>query len=45
MIDDMRNTDYNVSSLGSFLSSDASLQALKDIIDDLGLEVEDITSL
>ena len=41
----MRNTDYNVSALGSFLSSDASFQALKDIIDDLGLEVEDITSL
>ena len=41
----MRNTDYNVSALGSFLSSDASLQALKDIIDDLGLEVENVTSL
>ena len=41
----MRNTDYNISALGSFLSSDASFQALKDIIDDLGLEVEEITSL
>lgn len=41
----MRNTDYNVNALGSFLSSDASFQALKDIIDDLGLEVEEITSL
>lgn len=41
----MRNTDYNVSALGSFLSSDVSFQALKDMIDDLGLEVEEIISL
>ncbi len=41
----MKNTDYNVSALGSFLSSDTSFQALKDIIDELGLEVEAITSL
>ena len=39
----MRNTDYNLDTLGSFISSDASLQALKDLIDDLGLEVEDVT--
>ena len=29
--------------LGSFLSSDVSFQALKDLIDDLGLEVEGVT--
>jgi len=41
----MKNTDFNISALGSFLSSDASFQALQDIIDDLGLEVESVTSL
>ena len=39
----MINTDYNIDALGSFLSSDASFQALKDLIDDLGLEVEGVT--
>ena len=39
----MRNTDYNIEALGSFISSDTSLQALKDLIDDLGLEVEGVT--
>ena len=43
--EDMRNTDYSISALNSFLSSETSFQALKDIIDDLGLEVEEITSL
>lgn len=43
----MKNTDYisNVSNLGSFLSSDTSFQALKDLIDEFGLEVEAVTSL
>jgi len=41
----MRNTDYNPGYLGSFLSSDASFQALQDIIDDLGLEVEEVIAL
>ena len=41
----MRNTDYNNGCLGSFLSNDASFQALQDIIDDLGLEVEDVIAL
>lgn len=41
----MKNTDFNISALGALLSSEASFQALKDIIDDLGLEVEAITSL
>lgn len=40
----MRNTDYNIDALGSFLSSDVSFQALKDLIDDLGLEVEGVTA-
>lgn len=39
----MRNTDYNIDALGSYLSSDVSFQALKDLIDDLGLEVEAVT--
>ena len=41
----MRNTDYNTGDLGAFLSSDASFQALQDMIDDLGLEVEDVIAL
>jgi hypothetical protein len=43
----MKNTDYSssVNTLGSFLSSDASFQALKDLIDEFGLEVEAVTSL
>ena len=43
----MKNTDYSssVNTLGSFLSSDASYQALKDLIDEFGLEVEAVTSL
>jgi hypothetical protein len=43
--DAMRNTDYNTSALGSLLSSDASFQALRDLIDDLGLEVENVMAL
>ena len=39
----MRNTDYNIDTLVSFVSSDTSFQALKDLIDDLGLEVEGVT--
>ena len=42
----MKNTEYNtINTLGSFLSSDASFQALKDLIDEFGLEVEAVTSL
>ena len=41
----MRNTDYNTSALSSLLSSDASFQALRDLIDDLGLEVENVMAL
>jgi hypothetical protein len=41
----MRNTDYNMETLGCFLSSDASLQTLKDIIADLDLQFEEATEL
>ncbi len=36
----MRNTDFNLDILGSIISSDTSFQALKDIISDLDLEME-----
>ena len=39
----MRNTDYTLDTLDTFISSDDSFQALKDLIDDLGLEVEGVT--
>lgn len=41
----MRNTDYNLDVLGNMISSDMGLQALKDIIEDLGLEMEDALAL
>lgn len=37
----MKNTDFNIDALGNMISSDISFQALKDIIDDLELELED----
>ena len=37
----MRNTDYsNMETLSNMISSNDSLQALKDLMDDLGLEIE-----
>ena len=39
----MRNTEYNIDALGSFLYSDVTFKALNDLIDDLGLEVEGVT--
>jgi hypothetical protein len=42
---DMKNTDFNFNALSALVSSDASLQALKDMIDTLGLEIEDVKSL
>jgi len=42
---DMKNTDYNLNVLSFFLSPDASLQTLRDMIDDLGLEIEGVSSL
>ena len=41
----MRNTDFNLDALGSFISSSTSFQALKDIIEDLDLEFEQASSL
>ena len=42
----MRNTDYsNMETLSNMSSSNDSLQALKDLMDDLGLEMEDALSL
>lgn len=38
----MRNTEYNMDTLGCFLSSNASLQTLKDIIADLDLQFEEV---
>lgn len=42
---DMKNTDFNLSALSGFVSSEDSLLALKDMIDSLGLEIEDVKSL
>ena len=42
----MRNTDYsNLETLSNMISSNDSLQALKDLMDDLGLEMEDALTL
>ncbi len=41
----MRNTDYNLDMLSNMISSDTSFQALKDIISDLGLEMEGALAL
>ena len=39
-LDAMRNTDFNIDAIGNFICTDNSLQVLKDIISDLGLEFE-----
>ena len=42
----MRNTDYNrLDNLSNMISSNDSLQALKDLMEDLGLEMEDALTL
>lgn len=41
----MRNTDFNIDALGNFISSSTSFEALKDIIRDLDLELEEAASL
>ena len=41
----MKNTDYNAEVLGNMISTDMGLQALKGIIEDLGLEMEDALAL
>ena len=37
----MKNMDYEIEILGNMISSDTSFQALKDIIADLDLEMEE----
>ena len=41
----MRNTDYTLETLGNMISSDTSFQALQDLMQDLGLEMEDALAL
>lgn len=42
----MRNTDYNnMESLSHMISSDTSFQALRDLMEDLGLEMEEALTL
>ncbi len=42
----MRNTENNnMETLSNMISSDTSFQALKDLMNDLGLEVEEALSL
>ena len=41
----MRNTDYDIEALNNMISEDTNFQALRNIIRDLGLEMEDIESL
>lgn len=40
----MRNTDYNLETLDNIFSNDA-MQALRSLVDELGLEIEEVTSL
>ncbi len=40
----MKNTDFNLNALSSFVSNDVSFQALKDLIDDFDLEFETVLS-
>lgn len=41
----MRNTDYDQKVLDNIVSSDSSLQALFEIMDDLDLEISGIKNL
>lgn len=41
----MRNTDYNTDVLSNVISPDTNFQALKDLMKDLGLEMEDAVAL
>ena len=38
----MKNTEFNLETLSSVISAEVSLETLKDIIFDLGLEIKDI---
>ena len=41
----MRNTDYNIDALNNMISQDTNFQALRDMIQDLGLEFEEANLL
>ena len=41
----MRNTDYSTDVLSNVISPDTNFQALKDLMKDLGLEMEDAIAL
>ena len=41
----MRNTDYSIDTLNNMISEDTNFQALRDIIRDLGLEMEEIETV
>ena len=41
----MVNTELNINTLASLIPEDATLQALKDLIDEFGLELESVSSL
>lgn len=38
----MKNTEYNLETLSAMISSEASFQALVDMISDMGLEIQDV---
>ena len=41
----MRNTDYSIDTMNNMISEDTNFQALRDIIRDLGLEMEEIETV
>ena len=41
----MRNTEYNIDALNNMISEDTNFQALRDMIRDLGLEMEEIQTV
>ncbi len=41
----MRNTEYNIDTLGNMISSSTSFKALQDLVADLDLEMEDALAL
>ena len=41
----MRNTDYSTDVLSNVISPDTNFQALKDLMNDLGLEMEDVLAI
>lgn len=41
----MRNTDYSTDVLSNVISPDTNFQALKDLMKDLGLEMEEAIAL